>query len=87
MLDGHKSPNPLGSTYAGVVSRLIMRIAFTYAVLNNLDVFAINIHNTYLQATTSENRYIECGIEFGSENVGKVSLIHRVLYMGQDSRE
>jgi hypothetical protein len=40
VLDGHKTPDPIGSTYAGVVSRESVRIAFTYAALNGLDVFA-----------------------------------------------
>ena len=29
VLDGHKTPDPVGSTYAGVVSRESVRIAFT----------------------------------------------------------
>ena len=31
VLDYHKTPDPIGSTYAGVVSRESVRIAFTYA--------------------------------------------------------
>ena len=37
------TPDPVGSTYAGLVSRESVRIAFTYAALNYLDVFAANI--------------------------------------------
>ena len=33
VLDGHKTANPIGSTYAGVVSRESVRIALTYACL------------------------------------------------------
>ncbi len=40
VLDGHKTADPVGSTYAGVVLRDSVRIAFTYATLNNLDIFA-----------------------------------------------
>ena len=36
VLDGHKTPDPVGSKYAGVVSRESVRIAFTYAALNDL---------------------------------------------------
>ena len=43
VLDGHKTPDPIRSTYAGVVSRESVRIAFTYAALNGLDVFAADI--------------------------------------------
>jgi hypothetical protein len=39
VLDGHKTLNSIGSTYAGVVSRDSIRIAFTYAALNDLDIF------------------------------------------------
>eukprot|EP00957_Ditylum_brightwellii_P190054 14468510-Ditylum_brightwellii.AAC.1 len=49
-LDGHKAPDPVGSTYAGVVSRESVRFAFTYAALNYLDVWATDIKNAYLQA-------------------------------------
>ena len=38
VLDGHKTPDPIGSTYAGVVSRESVQIALTYAALNDLDV-------------------------------------------------
>ena len=51
VLDGHKTPKPTGSTYAGVVSRESMCIAFTYAALNGLDVCAADIQNAYLQST------------------------------------
>ena len=34
VLDGHKMPNPIGSTHAGVASRDGIRIAFTCAALN-----------------------------------------------------
>ena len=83
VLDGHKTPDPLYSQYAGVVSRESVRIAFTYAALNNLDVFAADIRNAYLQAPSSRKDYIICGPEFGLENVGKVALIHRALYGGK----
>ena len=69
VLDGHKCEKPDISTYAGVVSRESVRIAFTYAALNDLDVFAADIQNAYLQAPTSVKHYIICGAEFGIENV------------------
>jgi hypothetical protein len=85
VLDGHKTPNPIGSTYAGVVSRDSVRIAFTYAALNGLNVCAADIRNAYLQAPSSCKDYIICGPEFGLENVGKVALIHRALYGGKSA--
>ena len=70
VLDGHKTPDPIGSTYAGVVSRESVCIALTYAALNDLDVFAANIRNAYLQALSLQKDYIICGPEFGVENIG-----------------
>ena len=85
VMDGHKTGEPDGSTYAGVVSRESVRIAFTYAALNGVDVMAADILNAYLQAPSTEKYYITCGLEFGLENVGKRALIVRALYGGKAS--
>ena len=85
VLDGHKTPDIVGSTYAGVVSRESVRIAFTYAALNGLEVFAADIRNAYLQAPSSQKDYVICGAEFGIENIGRVALIHRALYGGKSA--
>eukprot|EP00957_Ditylum_brightwellii_P135660 10345167-Ditylum_brightwellii.AAC.1 len=58
VLDGHKTPDPAGSTYVGVVSRESVRIAFTCAALNSLDVWAADIQNAYLQAPSTQKHYI-----------------------------
>eukprot|EP00957_Ditylum_brightwellii_P182201 13881200-Ditylum_brightwellii.AAC.1 len=58
VLDGHKTVNPIGSTYSGVVSQESVRIAFTYAALNDLSVCAADIRNAYLQAPSSQKDYI-----------------------------
>ena len=60
-----------------------MRIALTYAALNDLDVCAADIRNAYLQAPSSQKDYIICGLEFGLENIGKRALIRRALYGGK----
>ena len=83
--DGHKTPDPEQPTFAGVVSRESIRIALTYAGLNNIQVMAADIKNAYLQAPSSEKHYIICGAEFGLENIGKVGLIRRALYGGKSS--
>ena len=83
VLDGHKTPDPIGSTYAGVVLRESVRIALTYAALNELDVFAADIRNAYLQAPSSQKDYIICRPEFGVENIGRTALIHHALYCGK----
>ena len=83
--DGHRTPDPEGSKYAGVVSRDSVRIALTYAALNDIDVTAADIRNAYLQAPPSEKHYIICGPEFGVENIGKRAIIERALYGGKTS--
>ena len=83
--DGHKTEDTDGSRYAGVVSRDSVRIALTYAALNDIDVWAADIRNAYLQAAPSEKHYIICGPEFGEENVGKRAVIVRALYGGRFS--
>ena len=80
VLDGHKYEAPTISSYAGVVSRESIRIALNYAALNDLDVFAADIQNAYLQAPSSVKHYITCGRDFGLENVGKRALIICALY-------
>ena len=82
--DGHKTADPLGSNYAGVVSRESVRIAFTYAALNDLDIWACDVQNAYIQAPSSEKHYIVCGAEFG-DHVGKRALIRRALYGGKSA--
>ncbi len=85
VLDGHLMPDIIGSTYAGVVSRESVRIAFTYAALNDVDICAADIRNAYLQAPSSQKDFIICGPEFGLENVGKCALIHWALYGGKSA--
>jgi hypothetical protein len=81
--DGHRTADPITSNYAGVVSRDSVRIALTYAALNELDVFAADVQNAYLQAPSSEKHYIICGKEFGEANEGRTALIRRALYGGK----
>ena len=83
VLDGHKTLDPIGSTYAGVVSRESVHIYLTYAALDGLNVFAADIRNAYLQALSSQKDYIICRPEFGVENIGQMTLIHCALYGGK----
>ena len=83
--DGHRTPEPQNSTFAGVVSRESVRIALTYAALNGLSVCACDIQNAYLQAPSSEKHFIICGPEFGLENEGKKAIIVRALYGGKSA--
>ena len=57
-----------------------MRISFTYAALNGLDVWAEDVQNAFLQAPCSEKYYTVCGPEFGSEFIGKLAILFRGDY-------
>ena len=77
---GHMTDPPASITYASVVGRDSVRIAFLLAALNGLDIMVANIGNAYLHAPPRERVYIICGQEFGEEHVGKRALIIRALY-------
>ena len=49
--DRHKTADIVLSSFAGVVSWENVRIALTYAALNDLGVIAADIQNAYLQST------------------------------------
>ena len=85
VLDGHRMPDPVGSTFTGVVSRESVWITFTYAAIHGLDILTAEIRNSYLQAPSSQKDYMVCGPEFGIENVGHVAQIHRELYGGKSA--
>ena len=77
---GHQTEVPTESVYSSVVSRDSVRIAFTIAALNGLDVLAADVQNAYLNAPTKERCYTIAGPEFGPDNVGRPVLIVRALY-------
>ena len=81
--DGHQTPNPKTSCYAGVVSCESIWIALTYAALHKIDFKAADIQNAYLQSPSSEKHFIYCGEEFGLEHYGSVALVRRSLYGGK----
>ncbi len=81
--DGHKTPESLTSSFAGVVSRDSIRTSLTHATLLGLPVLGADIRNAFLQAPSSEKHFIICGLEFGIENEGHVGLIRRALYGGK----
>ena len=53
--DGHTTAPPSSITYSSVVSREINRILFLLASLDDLDNFAYDIGNAYLDAKFREN--------------------------------
>ena len=78
--NGSRTRDLTSSTYAGVVSKETVRIALTYAALNDLELFAADIKNAYLQAPITEKYWTRCGPEFGPELEGSVAYIVRALY-------
>lgn len=82
--DGHKMPDAITLSYAGVVSQdSIVRIALVYTKLLRLDICGDDIWNAYLQAPSLEKHFVICWPEFGLENVGQCALIHWALYGGK----
>ena len=77
---GNMAEAPPSITYASVVSRESVRIAFLIAALNDLDIEAADIGNAYLNAPPREKIYIKCGPEFGPELEGRYAIIVRALY-------
>ena len=77
--DGHLTEVPLESVYSGVVSLRGFRLVLFLAELNNLELWATDIGNAYLEAFTSEKVYITAGQEFG-ELEGHTLIISKALY-------
>ena len=50
-----------------MVSRYLVRIALTISALNDLDVLACDIQNTYLTVDCRERVWVVAGTEFRSE--------------------
>jgi hypothetical protein len=77
---GHMTEPPAEITFASVVSRESVRIAFMLAALNDLDVQAADIGNAYLNAPCREKIWIRCGPEFGRQFQGRRAKVVRALY-------
>jgi hypothetical protein len=77
--DGHLTEVPLESVYSGVVSLRDIQILVFLAELNQLELWAMDIGNAYLEAMTSEKLYIIAGGEF-VDLKGHVLVIHKALY-------
>jgi hypothetical protein len=78
---GHTTnPSPEITTYASVVSRESVRIAFTLAALNGLNIQTADVSNAYLNAPSRERLITKCGPEFGPALQGRWAIIQRALY-------
>jgi len=64
---------PASITYASVVSRESVCIAFVLAALNGLEIEVADIGNAYPNAPTNEKIVITCGLEFGAQHEGRLA--------------
>ena len=70
---------PLDSVYSGVVSLRGLRLVLFLAELNNLNTYATDIGNAYLEADTKEKVCIISRKEFGPLE-GNLLIIKKALY-------
>ena len=76
---GHKTPTPEESVYSGVVSLQGIRMVTFLAELNDLELWATDIGNAYLESYTSEKVCFTAGGEFG-ELAGHTFVIVKAQY-------
>ena len=76
---GHLTKAPATITYASVVSRETVRLALTFAPLNDLEVKVGNVLNAYITAPVKEKVWTILGPKFGHDS-GKSAVIVRALY-------
>ncbi len=76
---GHLTEAPGTITYASVVSHETVRLALTFASLNDLEVKVGNVLNAYITAPVKEKVWTILGPEFGVDS-GKSAIIARALY-------
>ena len=76
---GHLTPDPIDSNYSGLASTRSLRLTIFLAKLNDMKVWAADIGNAYLEATTKEKLYILAGPDF-EELQGHILLIHEAQY-------
>jgi hypothetical protein len=77
--DGHLTDVPVDSVYSGVVSLRGLRMMIFLAELNQLELWATDIGNAYLEAHTLEKVCIKAGKEFGALE-GHTLIIAKALY-------
>ena len=69
---------PLYSVYSGLVLLRGLHMMIFLVELNQLDTWAIDIGDIYLEANTSENMYITAGQKLG-EKQGNTLIIYKLL--------
>ena len=61
MAGGHLTDPPSSMTYASIVGRETVRIAYLVTALNDIKILAGDIRNAYLTAFTKEKIYFRAG--------------------------
>ncbi len=79
MTSGHWTKAPATITYASVVSHETVRLALTFASLNDLEVKVGDVLNAYITAPVKEKVWTILGPEFGHDS-GKSAIRVRALY-------
>ncbi len=79
MAGGHLTKAPATITYASEVSRETVRLALTFASLNDLEIKVGNVLNAYITAPVKEKVWTILGPKFGLDS-GKSAVIVRALY-------
>ena len=77
--DGHLTDAPVESVYSSVVSLQSLRLVVFIAELNELELWAADVGNAYLEAYTKEKVYIIAGKGFGKLE-GHTLIIVKALY-------
>jgi Reverse transcriptase (RNA-dependent DNA polymerase) len=77
---GHQTEPMKDITFASVVSRDSIQIAFLVAALNDLEILSADISGAYLNVKAAEKVYTLAGKEFGLEKEGRVVVISHALY-------
>ena len=73
MADEHLTGAPLESIYSGLVSLCGFHMVMFLTELNDLEFWATNICNAYLESHMAENVYIVSGEEFEINTVTSLS--------------
>ena len=79
MGDGHKTMESSNIKYSSVVSRGSFWLDFTITALNDIDMCACDIGNSYLNANFQEKLWTMVGVKFGRAK-GSIMIIVKVLY-------
>jgi hypothetical protein len=72
----HQTKAPATITYASVVSRETVRLALTFASLNDLEVKVGDVLNAYITAPVKEKVWTILGPEFGHDSGKSAVVVH-----------